>query len=342
MRIFGKPTPGRICLAGSGGGHVRQILDLEPAWAGRDVFLVTENTALGRSLSEKHHTHLVAHVAWGQAKLGKPLRMLRAGLSNAIASWRIVRRERPAMVVTTGAGSMAFTVLWARLTGARVVLVDSFARFDAPSLFARLVGPLAHVRIAQSQQSARRWRGALMFDPFRRIEGGVPLKRRLAFATVGATLPFDRLVTYVGNAARAGLLPPDVIVQTGEGGARPEGLEAHETLPFDRVKEILDKAQLVVCHAGTGSLITALQRGCHVIAIPREYARGEHYDDHQSEIAAAFASRGLIQIAHDEAAFQDALRRLPSRTPSQATTDPAELIDWLNRWFDSGGRESGL
>lgn len=315
------------------------MLDLHPAWDDRDYFFVTEDTALGQSLAAEHRCHFVAHVAWGQARLGAPLKMLRAGVANALASWRIVRRERPAMVVTTGAGSMAFTVLWARLFGARVMLVDSFARFDAPSLFARLVGPLAHVRIAQSPQSAARWPGARLFDPFRRLDGPRPDKRGLCFATVGATLKFDRLVGYVESAWRDGLLPQDTIVQVGEGGARPEGPEVHETLPFDRVKTIQDEADLVICHAGTGSLITALQRGCHVIAIPREFARGEHYDDHQSEIADAFAARGLVQVARTEAEFADALRCLPSRTPAQATTDPAALIAWLDRWFDSGGRD---
>src|SRR3546814_2130094 len=44
----------KICLAGSGGGHVRQLLDLEPAWRGHDAFFVTEVTALGESLAEHY------------------------------------------------------------------------------------------------------------------------------------------------------------------------------------------------------------------------------------------------------------------------------------------------
>src|SRR3546814_7209069 len=44
----------KICLAGSGGGHVRQLLDLEPAWRGHDAFFVTEDKALGESLAEHY------------------------------------------------------------------------------------------------------------------------------------------------------------------------------------------------------------------------------------------------------------------------------------------------
>ena len=66
----------KICLAASGGGHVRQLLDLRPVWSEQDYFFVTEDTALGSALASDHPTHFVPHFAWGQAKLGAPFRML--------------------------------------------------------------------------------------------------------------------------------------------------------------------------------------------------------------------------------------------------------------------------
>src|SRR3990167_3729681 len=121
-----KVTEPRLCLAASGGGHVRQILDLEPLWKDAPHLFVTEDTALGRSIARDHPTAFVAHVALGQARLGAPLRMAAAAVRNAWQSLRIVLRHRPDVVITTGAGSMFFTVLWARIMGARIVLVDSF------------------------------------------------------------------------------------------------------------------------------------------------------------------------------------------------------------------------
>jgi UDP-N-acetylglucosamine--N-acetylmuramyl-(pentapeptide) pyrophosphoryl-undecaprenol N-acetylglucosamine transferase len=56
----------RVCLAGSGGGHIWQLLDLEPAWGSHDVFFVSEDTALSRSIAEKRPTHSVPHFALGQ------------------------------------------------------------------------------------------------------------------------------------------------------------------------------------------------------------------------------------------------------------------------------------
>lgn len=323
----------RICLAASGGGHVRQLLDLREVWEGLDIFFVTEPTVLGHSIAADHPTCFVEHFAWGQARLGQWRTMISSAMANIRQALAIVRRERPALLITTGAGSMAPLLLFARLFGARIILIDSFARFTGPSLFARLAGRLAHVRIAQSQKSADRWRGALVFDPFLLLPGPRPNKTPLLIATVGATLPFPRLVEYVMRAHADGVLPPQVIVQTGVGEPPLPDVESYESIDFQTLKTLLDRADIVVCHGGTGSIITALQRGCHVIVIPRRYALGEHYDDHQLEIAQALAARGLIQMADDYAGFLEALRGTAERPAPMATTAPAALGQWLKNYI---------
>ena len=319
----------KICLAGSGGGHLRQLLDLEPAWARHDAFFVTEDTGLSRSLARNHRVHFVAHVALGQGRLGAPARMALAGVRNFFQSARIILRERPRLVITTGAGSVFFAVLWARLLGAKVVVIESFARFERLSAFARIAGPLAHHRVIQSPALARFWPTARVFDPLKVLDTPPPPKRGLLFATVGATLPFDRLVRAVAAAKAGGAIPETVIIQTGVGGHRPGAIETHETLPFETMLAHLRDADIVVCHGGTGSLITALRQGCRVVAMPRAFAAGEHYDDHQAEITRAFAARGLIEIAQSSEDFTAALQRVRARPPVTATSDPAELVRYL-------------
>lgn len=322
-------TPPLVCLAASGGGHVRQILDLEPMWRDLPHFFVTEDTALGRSIAAKEETYFVPHFALGQAKLGAPLHMLKGAWRSIGQSWRIMRRKRPDLFITTGAGSQLFPMIFARRFGACVVLVDSFARFHRPSAFARLAGRFAHIRIAQAPESAKAWPGALLFDPFRRIEQERPRKDALLFATVGATLPFDRLVELVDTARTKGLIPEEIVVQRGTGGRDIAGVRSVEGLPFDEVRALLDRADIVVCHGGTGSLITALRAQCRVIAVPRRFERGEHYDNHQAEIVDAFVERGLIETADTDEEFAAALVRARARTPVCATTDPSALIDYL-------------
>lgn len=321
--------PVRICLAGSGGGHVRQLLDLEPFWHDQDFFFVTEDTALGRTLQDQHRTYLLPHFAWGQVRLGSPFKMLAAAFKSFFLSARIILHERPTILVSEGAGAVYPVVLWAKILGARIVIIDSLARFEAPSLFGRLAGPLADDMVVQAQGLKAAFPKAHVFDPMRVVEGEPPPKQPLMFVTVGATLPFDRLVECVAQLHQEGAIPERIVVQTGVGGATPADLTTVESLPFDEVKSILGEASIVVCHGGTGSIITALREGCQVIAMPRLARLGEHYDDHQAEIVAAFVKRGLMLKADNVDELRVALIEARRRKPVMATSDPSELIQFL-------------
>jgi UDP-N-acetylglucosamine transferase subunit ALG13 len=328
----------RICLAASGGGHLRQLFDLEPVWSQFDHFFVTEDTALGQSILGTSRTYFVPHVALGQARLGRPFKMLAEGFRNMFGSLRLIMRERPDAVITTGAGAVFFATLFARLLGAQVIMIDSFARFDKPSVFARVVAPIAQFRVVQSKTLANAFRKVKVFDPLRVLNVPRPEKQALVFATVGATLPFDRLVKTVASAKKAGLLPERVVAQVGDNGLHADGLETIERLSFREMHAMLDKADIVVCHGGTGSLITALQHGCRVIVIPRQFRLGEHYDDHQMEISSAFRDRGLIQMARTEEEFAEALANARRNEPVTATTDNSELRVYLNHMLAAMAR----
>lgn len=323
----------RICLAASGGGHVRQLLDLKGAWSRYSHFFLTEDSALSRSVSRDHKTYFVSHVALGQARLGSPMRMLWFAFRNFFESVRIILRERPHVVVTTGAGAVFCALLWARLLGAKIILIESFARFDRPSVFARIAAPFAHYKIVQSKALTSQIAGAMLFDPLRVLDTPRPPKKSLMFVTVGATLPFNRMVETVAQLKAAGQIPEAVIIQTGVGGCFPTGIETYETLTFDRMQSYLRDAEIVVCHGGTGSLVTALREGCRVIVMPRQFERGEHYDNHQSEITRAFVARNLIAVANSAEEMNVALKSVRAREALSATTDARELVTYLEILF---------
>lgn len=345
--IHGSPKARmKVCLAASGGGHIRQLLDLEPAWSPHDYFFVSEDTALSRSIGEKHRTRFVPHFALGQARLGKPVRMAVGALKNLVASGKLMLEERPDVLITTGAGAVFFSVVWARLLGAKIVVIESFARFHAPSVFGRMAARFAHEKVVQSKGLASYWPDAKVLDPLRELDGQRPEKQPFLFATVGAILPFDRLVGMVSDAKTRGAIPERVIIQTGVGAAAQvdPSIETVETLPFDKMQECLRDADIVVCHGGTGSLITALRQGCRVVAVPRLFECGEVYDDHQLEITNAFAARGYLAVAKNADELVEALDAVRARPPAMATSDPSALVEHLHGLFDvwrTGSRKAG-
>ena len=287
----------KILLVASGGGHLRQLLDLEAFWKEHDVCFATEDTPLGRALADKWPVEFLEHFAFGQAKVNSWWALVRASVANFRQSWRIISTVRPDLVVSTGSGSAFFCFALGRLMGARTVLIESFARFRAPSLFGRLAYPFATKVVAQSELIRKAWRRAEICDPVEIVEAPHREKQHEAVVMVGTVLPFDRLVMGVADLRSRALLSEQVLAQVGRGGGTPTQLNCVEWLPFSELRFALERADIAFSHGGTGSMVTALQAGCRLIVMPRDPKRREHYDDHQSEIVGAFSERGLIHAA---------------------------------------------
>src|SRR5262245_53079639 len=140
-----------LMLVCSSGGHLLQLHQLRDAWSARAPLWVTFDKSDARSLLSGER---VVH-AYGPTN-----RNLTNFFRNLGLAWRVDRRARPRVLVTTGAG-VAVPFAWlARLHGARIVYVESISRIDNPSLSYRLIAPVAHRHYAQWPELAERMRRA--------------------------------------------------------------------------------------------------------------------------------------------------------------------------------------
>ncbi|WP_395673897.1 glycosyltransferase [Phenylobacterium sp.] len=121
----------------------------------------------------------------------------------------------------------------------------------------------------------------------------------MIFVTVGVQLPFDRLVRAVdGWAATRGRR--DVVAQVGATTYQPTAMEAYAFLKADEFARRVEAADLIVAHAGMGSIITAIELGKPLFILPRRAALGEHRNDHQLATAGRMAAQANVSLAQDE------------------------------------------
>jgi hypothetical protein len=133
-----------VLLVCSPGGHLEQLLALEPAWADTETSWVTLPGADVDDLLMGNEVDL-AH-----GPTNRDLGML---LRNLPFAWRIIRARAPDVIISTGAG-IAVPFFWVgRLLGCRCIYVESLTRVDSLSLSGRLVYPFADEFFVQ-------WRGA--------------------------------------------------------------------------------------------------------------------------------------------------------------------------------------
>ena len=86
-------------------------------------------------------------------------RMPWRALQGVWQSWRLVHKERPTALVTTGAMPMVFLTIWARLYGARVAWIDCISQTEVLSLSGHLVKRWCDVTLTQWPEVADRTPG---------------------------------------------------------------------------------------------------------------------------------------------------------------------------------------
>lgn len=145
----------------------------------------------------------------------------------------------------------------------------------------------------------------------------------MIFVTVGAQMPFDRLTTTVDQwAAKRG--GKDIFAQIGTTEYRPTHVEwAPFLAPTEYRRRIFD-ADLVITHAGMGTILTTLEFGRPILVMPRRGELRETRNDHQLGTARALAEAGLITVAWNERDLLAWLGRLdlvptPPRIASHAS-----------------------
>lgn len=122
----------------------------------------------------------------------------------------------------------------------------------------------------------------------------------MIFLVVGTQAPFDRLVRCVDEwAAAPGR--PEVVAQIGHGSYVPRHLRARPFMSPAECRELTARSELVVAHAGMGTILSALEQGKPVIAMPRRADAGEHRNDHQLATADRLGKRGLVHVAESPA-----------------------------------------
>ncbi len=106
----------------------------------------------------------------------------------------------------------------------------------------------------------------------------------MIFVTVGSMLPFDRLVQSMDNWSKSNR-DEKVVCQIGGGNYIPENMEWHRMLTSSKFMDLVSQCDLLVAHAGMGSVFSAIEYNKPVLLVPRYADTGEHTTDHQIHTA---------------------------------------------------------
>ncbi|MBN2020382.1 MAG: hypothetical protein JW749_09170 [Sedimentisphaerales bacterium] len=140
----------KVCLAASAGGHSTQLLRLAKSWQGHDTFCVTTTEVVLDKLKEHGRTYVV-----GECNRKHPLLILKV----LMRCCGIIFRERPDIVISTGAAAGCLVCLLGKMSGAKVIWIDSITNVERMSLSGRIVRPVADLMLVQWSHLLQQYKG---------------------------------------------------------------------------------------------------------------------------------------------------------------------------------------
>lgn len=133
----------------------------------------------------------------------------------------------------------------------------------------------------------------------------------MIFLTIGSHEPFDRLVRAVDDWCAATARGAEVFGQiTDRAGYRPQHFQSVDRVSPEAYRARCREADLIVSHAGMGSIITALTYGKPILVLPRRGHLHETRNDHQYATVRRLGDRPGIFVALTEADLAPLLDRL--------------------------------
>jgi UDP-N-acetylglucosamine--N-acetylmuramyl-(pentapeptide) pyrophosphoryl-undecaprenol N-acetylglucosamine transferase len=299
LRLNRSDVGKRVHLVASSGGHLELLTAITPAVHDRERIWVTPES--NRADALRAQGDRVEHIPFYGRSPYK-------ALSATVHALRLVLRERPDVIVTSGAGPVVPFCLASRLFGARLIFIETMARVQNASITGGLLSRFASDVMVQWPEMTSVYPNSKLCQPalLSRALSRDPADLGGTFAAVGTHVqPFDRLLEIVDDAVERHVLTEPVVVQTGVSGYQAKTFTGRPWMAPEEVEAAISRARYVVCHAGSGFISSALSAGRRPLVLPRLRSHGEHVDDHQLQIVRKLAEYGLVvpigaQITEDD------------------------------------------
>lgn len=149
------------------------------------------------------------------------------------------------------------------------------------------------------------------------------------------TIEFKRPLIEIERLCKEGKLKEQVIVQNGHTSFQSEYLDIRPFMAPHELEELYQQADIIITHAGTGSIVRGVKLGKKVIAIPRLSSKGEHVDDHQLEILKQFSDMGYVLPWNENDNLEILLERIEQFFPKKYVSNKITIINYLKDYIDS-------
>lgn len=141
--------------------------------------------------------------------------------------------------------------------------------------------------------------------------------------------PFVRLLDYLEHSD----IKDEIVVQAGFTDYDSNKLKIYKYLDKDTFDEFIDKADLIICHGGVGTIVSCLNKNKKILAVPRLSKYKEHQNDHQLQIVNAYYQKGYLVMMNDGDDFDDKVKEALNFKPKKFVSNNDLFVKKLKEYI---------
>ena len=136
---------------------------------------------------------------------------------------------------------------------------------------------------------------------------------------------FTRLLDYIEKAN----INEEIIVQAGHTQYESNKMKILDFITYNEMEQYINDANVIITHAGTGSVLTPLKKGKKIIVCARQKKYGEHIDDHQLELVEVFKDGGYVLELNETNSLNELLKEIKKFKPVKYVSNTKKFTEKL-------------
>lgn len=145
----------KVIFVSSTGGHLTELLRLEPLFKEYEYLLVTEKTDVTEKMQDKYN---MEYLKYGSRFY--PLKYIFVVIYNIAKCFKILFKFRPDTIVSTGAHTGGFMCYVGKLFGAKIIYIETMAKVNSLSMTGKNVYKIADKFYVQWKSLAEKYEKA--------------------------------------------------------------------------------------------------------------------------------------------------------------------------------------
>ena len=146
---------------------------------------------------------------------------------------------------------------------------------------------------------------------------------------------FIRLLEAIQDNINKKIITDKVIVQAGFTKFDSKDMKIFSMVNKNEFSKLQDEADLIITHAGVGSIISSLEKGKKVIVVPRLKRYNEHVNNHQIQIAKKFKQKGYVKYVINAKNLGKVIKSMENFIPKQYKKSESNIISIIENYIDN-------